>query len=218
MTKPTNSDRIALYAGRSGLRGSTFADFQVALFATITDLAPVTTPAATDEFAVVQADGIARKETRGQIHALEVGEHLLLPQVDEFVTPTLAFGDGDSGFYENADDQLSISLSGTLQYRWSGVQFFGTSGGGPLLRNVIASDINPTMLPNRSDFDTGMGQRIADVGVLIAGGVNVLEFGEAGGVPLIGFYSTAAIAQQAGVAVTAAGIHAACVALGLFTA
>lgn len=33
-----------------------------------------------------------------------------------------------------------------------------------------------------------------------------------------GFYATAPIAQQAGVAVTAAGIHAACVALGLFTA
>lgn len=33
----------------------------------------------------------------------------------------------------------------------------------------------------------------------------------------LGFYSTAVIAQQAGVAVTAAGVHAACVALGLFT-
>lgn len=34
----------------------------------------------------------------------------------------------------------------------------------------------------------------------------------------VGFYGTAPIAQQTGVAVTAAGIHAACVALGLFTA
>lgn len=34
----------------------------------------------------------------------------------------------------------------------------------------------------------------------------------------LGFYSTAAIAQQTGVAVTAAAIHAACIALGLFTA
>lgn len=33
-----------------------------------------------------------------------------------------------------------------------------------------------------------------------------------------GFYNTAPIAQQVGVAVTAAGIHAAIVALGLFTA
>ncbi len=36
--------------------------------------------------------------------------------------------------------------------------------------------------------------------------------------PNLGFYGTAPIAQQVGVAVTAAGIHAACVALGLFTA
>lgn len=33
-----------------------------------------------------------------------------------------------------------------------------------------------------------------------------------------GFYGTAPIAQQTGVAVSAAGVHAACVALGLFTA
>ncbi len=33
-----------------------------------------------------------------------------------------------------------------------------------------------------------------------------------------GFYGTTPIAQQTGVAVSAAGIHAACVALGLFTA
>lgn len=34
----------------------------------------------------------------------------------------------------------------------------------------------------------------------------------------LGFYGTTAIAQQTGVAVTAAGVHAACVATGLFTA
>jgi hypothetical protein len=34
----------------------------------------------------------------------------------------------------------------------------------------------------------------------------------------VGHYGSAPIAQQTGVAVTAAGIHAACVALGLFTA
>lgn len=34
----------------------------------------------------------------------------------------------------------------------------------------------------------------------------------------VGFYGTAAISKQTGVAVSAAGIHAACVALGLFAA
>ena len=34
----------------------------------------------------------------------------------------------------------------------------------------------------------------------------------------LGFYGTAPVSQQTGVAVSAAGIHAACVALGLFTA
>lgn len=43
-----------------------------------------------------------------------------------------------------------------------------------------------------------------------------LTLGRTGG--SIGFYGTTPIAKQTGVAVTAEGIHAACVALGLFAA
>ena len=45
-----------------------------------------------------------------------------------------------------------------------------------------------------------------------------VQAGWVGGASTLGFYGTAPIAQQTGVAVSAAGIHAACVALGLFTA
>jgi len=45
-----------------------------------------------------------------------------------------------------------------------------------------------------------------------------MEFGGVSAAPELGFYGTAAIAQQTGVAVTDAGIHAALVALGLITA
>jgi len=41
--------------------------------------------------------------------SLPAGLHALLPQTDEPLTPTLAFGDGDCGFYEASDDLLGIS-------------------------------------------------------------------------------------------------------------
>jgi hypothetical protein len=47
-------------------------------------------------------------------------------------------------------------------------------------------------------------------------GLAAVRFGATGG--SIGFYGTTPIAKQTGVAVDAAGIHAACVALGLFGA
>jgi len=51
------------------------------------------------------------------------GTELLLPNAggDVFATPTLAFGDGDTGFYENVDDQLFLSMGGLKSF------FFFTS-------------------------------------------------------------------------------------------
>jgi len=46
----------------------------------------------------------------------------------------------------------------------------------------------------------------------------VLEFGEIAAAPALGFYGTAALVQQTGVAVTDVAIHAALVNLGLITA
>jgi hypothetical protein len=45
-----------------------------------------------------------------------------------------------------------------------------------------------------------------------------MQFGEAGAAPLMGFFGTAAITKPTGVPVTAAGIHAALVSLGLIAA
>lgn len=214
---PIASDIIALYRGRAGLPGATFAEFQAAAFTTITNLDAVVTPAPTDEFAVVQADGVARRETRAQIHTLENGERLLV-QGGDAAAPTIGFGDGDSGFFEVTDDNLNLTLGSFSRWRWAGGDFFAFTVDGPLIKNEASTATNPTLSPNKSDRDTGIGHRTDDVGVLIAGAVNVMEFGEAGGAPLWAVYGTAAIAQQTGVAVTAAGIHAACVALGIFTA
>ena len=86
------------------------------------ELTALVTPAATDELYVVQG-GADFRSTRAQVHALESGEHLVLPQVDEVGTPTLAFGDGDTGLYESADDTLNVSIAGVTNFRWAGTLF-----------------------------------------------------------------------------------------------
>ena len=227
----------------------------------------VVTPAPTDRFVVRQADGIVRVETREQIHTFEVGEHLILPQVDEPATPTLQIG--TSGFYEEAFSILGVSVNGAERWNFEADRFRGTADAvsSPAMRSVASSAANPGFA-FAGDLFTGVGWRAADNGVLTAGAVAVADFVEAAGVvqfilplqnaiatpslvvdggssglfasaanivvlasnsqncmeysgvgavPLLGFYGTAAIVKQLGVAVTAAGIHAALVALGFIT-
>ena len=47
---------------------------------------------------------------------ISAAKHLLLPQHSDAVTPTLAFGDGDTGFYESSDDKLQFAMGGNN--RW----------------------------------------------------------------------------------------------------
>ena len=51
-----------------------------------------------------------------------------------------------------------------------------------------------------------------------AGGQKVIEVNATGGAPYLGFFGAAAVAKPTGVAVDAAGIHAALVQLGLIAA
>ena len=186
---------------------------------TIPNLVAVTTPVSTDLFRVRQAaDTRDKKMTRAQLHTLQSGEHLVLPQVNEPATPTLGLGDGDSGFYEESDDVIGVATLGAKRYQFSGSEFRTALSAGPAIVRENASDTNPTIIPNFSDLLTGVGHRTTSIGVLVAKSVNCLEFGGVGDVPQLGFYGTAAISKQTGVAVTDAGIHAALVALGLIAA
>jgi hypothetical protein len=137
----------------------------------ISALTAVVTPAATDEFAVNQG-GTSKKETRAQLHALESGEHLVLPQVDEEATPTLAFGDGNSGFFESADNAIEVSIAGSSKVKLNTGQVESSIGTSWLLPFEVASATNPTLCPTK-DFDTGIGSAAADQLSLIAGGLEV---------------------------------------------
>jgi len=164
---------------------------------TTPNLVAVVTPAATDEFDCRQAaTSRNRKQTRGQLHTLLSGEHFTLPQVDEVATPTLAFGDGDSGFYEDADDNINLSIAGVEQASFGpdGKLFINTiTGTGAQGSNIVSAtpaDIQIYAAGTATNFVNGGAielwggyQAGADGG---AGGAINLWGGGAGGGPAVG--------------------------------
>lgn len=97
------------------------------------------------------------------------GTKLTLPSENDAATPTLAFGNGDSGFYESADDIVVFSSIGVARFQFNGAFLRSVNSAGPGFVNEAASATNPTLLPDTSDVDTGIGQAGADLLSLIAG-------------------------------------------------
>ena len=182
----------------------------------ISALPAVTTPVSTDGFAVNQS-GVTKLETRAQVHTLEVGEHLLLPLENDATTPTLAFGDGDSGFYQGSDNVIHIALGGATSFFLTASVFSANNGAGPGVLNEAATATNPTVVANNADPDTGLAWVSTDRGSLVAGALDCMQWEEISSARALGFYTTAPIVMQTGVAVSAGGVHAALVALGLIT-
>ena len=106
----------------------------------------------------------------------------LFPLENDAVTPTIRFGDGDSGFYEQSDDILIVGLAGAAKARFDTswlIKGINTNSAGILLANP--STTQPTIMPNNSDADTGVGHGAADQLSLIAGGVEGLRITETAG-------------------------------------
>jgi len=139
----------------------------------ISALPAVATPAPTDEIPVNQG-GTTRKMTRAQMHALEVGENIVIPTEDAPTDPTIRFGDGDSGFYQPSDDEIRLALAGVFAFAWLATMFAGQDAAGPALLNEAASATNPTLVPNKADPDTGLAWSAADFLHLVAGGLAAL--------------------------------------------
>lgn len=95
-------------------------------------------------------------------------------------TPALAFGDGDTGFYESADDTLFISVAGSDRWRIEGNSFYAVSDTyNPRIRSQSSSSL-PTIIPQSSDTDTGLAATGSDVISVYAGGVEMIQFKETG--------------------------------------
>jgi hypothetical protein len=105
---------------------------------------------------------------------------LQIPSENDAVTPTLSFGDGDSGFYERADDIIAFSAAGAQRWEFQGNEFLSANGLGIQMRNLTPSDTQP-IYAFRSDTDTGLGRAAADQLSLISGGVEMMRLSVGGG-------------------------------------
>ena len=112
---------------------------------------------------------------------LNSAKHLVLPQHNDAVTPTLAFGDGDTGFYESSDDVLRIAFAGALKWALFANTITGSENSSCGLRNETSTATNPTLIPGKDDEDTGIGRAGTDALSLIAGGVEGHRVTEAAG-------------------------------------
>ncbi len=103
---------------------------------------------------------------------------LLVPLQNNAANPSIAFGDGDSGFYQSVDNQINVAVAGFTRFDFTtaGIQGANITAFG--LRNLPASNILPTVLPSRLDTDTGLGWTSIDKLILIAGGVELLRITE----------------------------------------
>ena len=112
---------------------------------------------------------------------IDTAGHLILPIHNDATTPTISFGDGDTGFYETSDDDIRVSIAGTSTWTMNGSSFGSENSGKPRLLDEVASATNPTFNPNSGDADTGIGSGGADILSLIAGGVEGHTITESGG-------------------------------------
>jgi len=104
------------------------------------------------------------------------GKQIILPSVNDATVPTLAFGDGDTGFYEASDDNLYLSIAGVSVYGFhQTVGIFYNNANGATLRPVVPTSTVPSFVPNRIDTDTGMGWAGADQLSLVTGGVEAIR-------------------------------------------
>ena len=117
-------------------------------------------------------------DTNGNVTFEAATGSFILPLQNDQTTPTLAFGDGDTGIYEAIDDTCYFSFAGSATYEMSASWFrVGTSSNTPAMMNEGATATTP-IFTNASDLDTGIGMAGADQLSLIAGGVEMARFVE----------------------------------------
>jgi hypothetical protein len=101
------------------------------------------------------------------------GTRITLPQENDAVTPTLAFGDGDTGFYEVSDDNIRVANAGAFTWNIQAGQI--SSQLGAAILNETPTSTNPTVIPERTDTDTGMGRASGNQLSLITGGTEAIR-------------------------------------------
>lgn len=135
----------------------------------------------------------------GDLQLSGTTNQLILPQSNDAATPTLAFGDGDTGFYEVSDDfSINISLGGAVRGAIGTNGFVGPDAStlnGAFRASVAASATVPVFVPVASDLNSGVGSAGADQLSFIVGAIE--------GIRLTGDATDVLVAHEANVGLTA---------------
>lgn len=100
---------------------------------------------------------------------------ITFPSNNDAATPTINFGDEDTGIYESADDVMAFAIAGTARWQMTTDFLQAIVSGGPHMANEVPSATNPVFVPNETDPNTGVGWNAADNLSLIAGGAEAIR-------------------------------------------
>ncbi|KKL82774.1 hypothetical protein LCGC14_1981400, partial [marine sediment metagenome] len=95
--------------------------------------------------------------------------------------PGWAIGDGTKGIYEASDDVLKVVFDAGNFWEFSKLRMGSANANGAAIDQTLASAVIPSLLPNKSDDNTGVGNANIDMLSLIAGGVEVVRHSEGNG-------------------------------------
>jgi hypothetical protein len=146
----------------------------------------------------------------------------LLNEIPSTINPTVLVNgaDIDTGLGGVLNTSLNAIVNGSSKMQWgTSLTIFAqtmaaATSGGPSIRNNGATLIGPVFNPHSSLTSSGIGGDGSGGVSMVSGGNARIVVDSTG----IGFFATTPAARPIGVAVTAAGIHAALVTLGLITA
>jgi hypothetical protein len=96
-------------------------------------------------------------------------------------SPTLRFGDGDTGLFEYSDDILGFSIGGSLYAFFSTTGMYAPTNYSPIVRFNQSGTYTYPIFSTYDDGDTGMATGSADTWSIIAGGVEGLRVTETAG-------------------------------------
>ncbi len=107
-------------------------------------------------------------------------EQIIIPLQSNAATPSLAFGDGDTGLYETVDDAVNFSNAGADKLQF-GVNSLSCSVNADSFTLLYQSSgpTTPVFVPDKADTNTGVGHGANDDELaLVAGGLAALQLVE----------------------------------------
>jgi hypothetical protein len=122
---------------------------------------------------LVSGDGVAACTFDASQKATFAGS-ITVPSENNAAHPEIAFGDGDTGFYEASDDSMWYASAGVARWKSdSGYLLSTITTSKPTIVNEVATATNPAYT-FYNDLDTGLGHAAANKLSLVAGGVGTV--------------------------------------------